>query len=90
MRDASDEPERRGFKCAPCGRFITTAIEGLLNNPAVGSTQRFCSPGCRQAAYRRRRAGTAEHTPPQHRGGRGRGLTPGARPKPDASPADRS
>ena len=88
MRDASDEPERRGFACQACGRFITTAIEGLFNNPAVGSTQRFCSPGCRQAAYRRRRAGAEETAPLQHHGGRGRGLTPSARPEPNTQPAD--
>ncbi len=75
MRDASDAPDQSGFTCPVCGRYTTTAIEGLFNNPAVGSPRRFCTPGCRQAAYRRRRAGATETTPLQHRGGRRRSLT---------------
>ena len=76
MRDASDQPDRQGFTCGVCGRFVTTAVEGLYTNPAVGSPRRFCTPGCRQAAYRRRRARAAETTPLQHHGGRSRRLNP--------------
>lgn len=86
MRDASDTPDRDGFTCPVCDRFVTTAIEGLFANPAVGSPQRFCSPGCRQAAYRRRRAGVAENTPLQHHGGRSRQLATNQQPEP---PTDR-
>ena len=75
MRDASDEPKREGFECPVCGRFLTTALEGFWHNPRVGSPQRFCDPACRQAAYRRRRAGVAESTPRQVKGGRDRHLT---------------
>jgi len=75
MRDASEEPSRAGFTCPVCGRFITTALEGLWANPNVGSPRRFCDPACRQAAYRRRRAGVAEETPRQTIGGRDRRLT---------------
>lgn len=74
MRDASASPRPEGFWCASCGRFKVTAVEGLFRNPPVGSPSRFCSPGCRQAAYRRRRAGVAEDAPRQHSGGRGRRL----------------
>ncbi|MDA8301192.1 MAG: hypothetical protein M0005_06525 [Actinomycetota bacterium] len=74
MRDASGEPRRTEFVCACCQRTITTAIEGLFYNPPVGSPQRFCSPSCRQAGWRRRRAGAPEATPLQWRGGRSRRL----------------
>jgi len=75
MRDALPE----GFPCACCGRFIPTALPGLYRAPRRGSPQRFCSRGCRQAAYRRRRAGVSEHAPLLHRGGGGRRLAPPAR-----------
>lgn len=80
MRDASREPNRNEFTCPVCERLITTAIVGLFTNPAVGSPRRFCTPGCRQAAYRRRRAGIEETTPLQHRGGRSRSLNPNQPP----------
>ncbi len=35
---------------------------------------RFCSPACRQAAWRRRQAGVSESTPRQLSGGRSRRL----------------
>jgi len=76
MRDASDRPPREGFTCHSCGRFIVTAVEGLWRTPDVGSPRRFCDPSCRQAAYRRRRAGAAEDAPRQKAGGRNRHLTP--------------
>jgi hypothetical protein len=75
MRDASDQPAREGFTCDSCGRFIVTAVEGLYRRPSTGSPTRFCDHSCRQAAYRRRRAGVAENTPRQNNGGRNRGLT---------------
>jgi hypothetical protein len=80
MRDAST-PEartegREGFTCASCGRLTVTAIEGLFHNPQVGSPSRFCSPACRTAAWRRRRAGALEDTPRQHQGGSNRRLPP--------------
>ena len=75
MRDASDRPARQGFTCACCGRFVVTAVDGLFANPAVGSPRRFCDPACRQAAYRRRRAGAPENTAPPRTGGRNRHLT---------------
>ena len=90
MRDASDQPDRQGFTCPVCDRFITTAVEGIFKNPAVGSPQRFCSPGCRQAAYRRRRAQVEEATPLQHRGGRSRRLVPDEGAKPQTGPHRRS
>jgi len=80
MRDASDPVRREGFWCSSCGRFKVTAIEGVFRNPPAGSPARFCSPRCRQAAYRRRRAGAAEDAPRQHRGGRGRRLGPNGAP----------
>lgn len=76
MRDASSPSAREGFTCASCGRFVVTAVDGLWHRPGVGSARRFCDPACRQAAYRRRRAGVAEDTPPQRSGGRGRNLNP--------------
>ena len=77
MSDAFPEPCREGFICPTCGRFITTAIEGLFRDRKRGSPRRFCSPGCRQAAYRRRLAGAPEDTRLQHKGGRGRHLKQG-------------
>jgi hypothetical protein len=76
MRYASGDPVRREFTCAACNRRITTAIEGLYDNPRHGSPQRFCSPACRQAAYRRRRANAPENAPLQYHGGRTRRLKP--------------
>jgi hypothetical protein len=65
---------RFGFTCHACGQTIVTSIDGLFDNPNRGSPQRFCSHACRQAAYRRRRADTAENQPRQHTGGRTRRL----------------
>jgi hypothetical protein len=76
MRDASDPSAREGFTCPVCRRFIVTAVDGLWRTPGVGSARRFCDPACRQAAYRRRRAGAAEGTPRQPTGGRNRRLNP--------------
>jgi hypothetical protein len=80
MRDAlPTSPEgqpRHGFTCQACGTTVITDVDGLFNNPERGSQQRFCSPACRQAAYRRRRASTPENTARQHHGGRGRELSP--------------
>jgi hypothetical protein len=58
--------------CPPCGGPLM-----LLASP--GSLRRFCSPACRQAAYRRRRAGAAEDAPLQRVGGRDRSLRPKGR-----------
>jgi hypothetical protein len=74
MRNASAQPARSELTCARCGRRIITAIEGLFYNPPVGSPRRFCSPACRQAAWRRRRAGVDETAPSQLTGGRSRNL----------------
>jgi len=60
--------------CECCGHSTVTAVEGLFVNPKPGSPRRFCSPACRQAAYRRRRAGVNESTPAQRQGGRNRRL----------------
>lgn len=65
---------RYGFACQGCRQVITTEVTGLFTNPNRGSPQRFCSPACRQAAHRRRRAGVAEDQPRQHHGGRTRSL----------------
>jgi hypothetical protein len=80
-RDASSRPSAErapltpvGFVCPPCGRFIPTEVDGLVLRSRTGSPPRFCSPGCRQAAYRRRRAGVAEDVALQPRGGRDRSL----------------
>jgi len=78
MRNASPPEKRISFVCACCRRTVVTAVEGLFYNPAVGSTQRFCSQACRQAAWRRRRAGIAEDAPLQYHGGRSRHLRPRA------------
>ena len=66
---------RWGFTCQACGNLSVTAVDGLFTTPPRGSRQRFCSPACRQAAYRRRRVDAAENTPRQHTGGRTRRLT---------------
>jgi hypothetical protein len=52
-----------------------TAVRGLFAARRSGSPQRFCSPACRQAAYRRLRASVAED-PLQRRGGGARRLAP--------------
>ncbi len=65
---------RHGFTCQACGQLVVTDVEGLIHNPNRGSSQRFCTPACRQAAYRRRQAGTDENEPRQHSGGRTRRL----------------
>ncbi len=65
---------RYGFTCQACQQVVTTEITGLFTNPNRGSTQRFCSPACRQAAHRRRRADVTEDQPRQHTGGRTRRL----------------
>jgi hypothetical protein len=57
---------RYGFTCQACGRAVVTTVEGLFHNPTRGSTQRFCTPACRQAAYRRRNAGTTENGLSRH------------------------
>lgn len=79
MRDAlppsPDGYPRRGLICQACGRTVVITVEGLFDNPTRGSHQRFCSPSCRQAAFRRRRAGAAEDEPRQLTGGRDRHLT---------------
>jgi hypothetical protein len=76
MRNASEHPDRHGFTRPVCGRFTVTAVDGLFTNPAAGSPRRFCSPSCRQAAWRRRRAQVDETTPLQRHGGRSRSLRP--------------
>lgn len=63
-----------GFTCPPCGRFVRTGLDGVLWRARTGSAPRFCSPGCRQAAYRRRLAGVGENLPLQRLGGRNRSL----------------
>jgi len=75
MRNAF-QPDRHSFVCQCCGRTIVTAIDGLFANPAVGTPRRFCSPACRQAAWRRRHQDVDENTPPQRQGGRSRRLRP--------------
>jgi hypothetical protein len=72
---AGTEKAPTGFVCPPCGRFIRTDLDGVLFRSRTGSAPRFCSPGCRQAAYRRRRAGVGEDAPLQHAGGRARSLS---------------
>jgi hypothetical protein len=66
--------QRAGFTCPPCGRFVLREVEGVVLRASTGSPSRFCSPACRQAAYRRRRAGVGEDVALQVRGGRGRSL----------------
>jgi len=79
MRDTSTPDTttegREGFTYASRQRLHVTAIEGLFYNPQVGSPNRFCSPACRTAAWRRR-AGAPEDTPRQHQGGSNRRLPP--------------
>jgi hypothetical protein len=76
MSDAP-APAREASRCACCGCELVTPDEGIFTRPKVGSPKRFCDPSCRQAAYRRRRAGVAEDVPSQS-GGRGRRLQAGA------------
>ncbi len=76
MRDASAGPSREVSLCQCCGRQTVIAVEGLYRCPEPGSPRRFCSSACRQAAYRRRRAGVAETAPAQRKGGRSRSLKP--------------
>jgi hypothetical protein len=71
----SPNPSREGFTCASCRRVVVTAVTGVFANPSVGSPARFCSPACRTAAWRRRRAGVPEDAPRQHHGGPNRSLT---------------
>jgi len=66
MGDA--RPARDGFTCPAYGQFIVTAVEGIWTTPTVGSPRRFCTPACRQAAYRWRRAGPPEGGCPESRG----------------------
>ena len=78
MSDASTaiaEEPFKGFTCPPCGRFTRTEVDGVAIRSRTGSPTRFCSPGCRQAAYRRRRAGIRESERLQHDGGRNRSLS---------------
>ena len=81
MRDAFPLPPNRhgyartGMTCQHCSREIVFSVEDHFQVPARGSKQRFCTPACRQAAYRRRRALVAENAPPQRHGGRGRKLS---------------
>lgn len=74
MRDASDRPARTIVRCECCGTDTVITVEGLFSNPQPGSPRRFCSPACRQAAYRRRRAGVNETVKAQRKGGRYRSL----------------
>ncbi len=94
LRDAPEAAVRDGFRCDSCGRFNVTAVVGLFARRRAGSAQRFCDPACRQAAYRRRRAGVQEDTPLQLHGGRSRRLNtspdqnigwPATSPKPGRS-----
>lgn len=73
-RPGLPEAQFAGFTCPPCGRFVRTDLDGRLWRARTGSPPRFCSPGCRQAAYRRRRAGVDEGVALQHRGGANRSL----------------
>jgi hypothetical protein len=72
LRDASPSATEVS---PPCGRFVRTDLDGVLLRSRTGSKPRFCSPGCRQAAYRRRRAGVGEDAPLQHEGGAKRSLS---------------
>ena len=75
LRDASDPPQRQGFECACCGRLCVTAVQGLFRQSHRRLRPgRFCNAACRQAAYRRRRAGVPEDTPAQLAGGSRRRL----------------
>lgn len=85
LRDASPAGPRRGspegqpagFICPPCGRFVATDLDGVAWRARTGSLPRFCSPACRQAAFRRRRAGVDEGLRLQREGGRNRSLGAG-------------
>lgn len=85
LRDASSTGPRSdppvtqpvGFICPPCDRFVRTDVDGVVQRARTGSPPRFCSPGCRQAAFRRRRAGVDEGVRLQQRGGRNRSLDAG-------------
>ena len=66
-----------GFACARCGRQIVTSIAGVPARRAARSPQRFCSPACREAARRRRRAEVPENAPLQPDGGGTRSLARG-------------
>ena len=83
MRDALPPSRsglpRYGFTCQACQQVVTTESTGPFTNPNRGSTQRFCSPDCRQAAHRRR-AGVTENQPRQHTGGRTKRLNKMTRP----------
>ena len=70
--------ELTGIHCQCCGRKIVFSVPNAWELTERGSTRRFCA--CRQAAYRRRRAGVPENTPAQRQGGRGRGLKPSSKP----------
>ena len=85
MRDASDRPARTVSHCQCCGTDTVIAVDGLFHNPQPGSPRRFCSPACRQAAYRRRRAGVNESIRPQRSGGRARSLRAAEEVKPLAN-----
>jgi len=78
MRDAFPDPgdgiARTGITCQHCRLPTTLTVKGVFHNPERGTQQRFCSPACRQAAYRRRLAGVPETTAPQRQGGRDRAL----------------
>jgi len=78
MRDASPAPVRKGVTCASCGTFRLIAIEGLFSTPPSVHRSGSAQPACRQAAWRRRRAGVAEDVPRQTTGGRSRNLRAGA------------
>lgn len=71
-----DGLNRTGFQCRSCDRVIVLSVEGIIHHTPRGTAQRFCTPACRQAAYRRRQAHAPENTPAQHHGGRGRKLNP--------------
>ena len=74
-RSAAAQPA--GFICPPCGRFVATDLDGVLWRARTGSLPRFCSPACRQAGFRRRRAGVDEGLRLQREGGRNRSLDAG-------------
>ena len=84
LRDASETLGREGFHCPSCNRDILTALDGVFRKRQSGSPQRFCSPSCRQAAYRRRRAGVSETVPGQFKGGRNRCLAAAGEVRPIA------
>lgn len=73
-RTLKREPAPIGLICAPGGRFVRTDVDGVVWRARSGSPPRFCSPGWRQGAYRRRRGGVAEDVALQLAGGRNRSL----------------